>query len=60
MTEKRLPEDLQGLRVFFKGNIDDQGIVECDWREENVKVAFDDGVTEWVPRTGLTVVDDDE
>lgn len=55
-----LPRDLQGLRVIFRGNLDDQGEVIRDLREERVKVRFDDGKEEYVPRTDLEVVDDNE
>jgi hypothetical protein len=55
-----LPRDLQGLRVIFRGNIDDQGLVTSDWRGENVRVKFDDGKEEYVPRTDVEVVDDDD
>jgi hypothetical protein len=53
-----LPRDLQGLRVTFRG--DDQGEVIRDLREERVKVRFDDGTEEYVPRTDLEVVDDED
>jgi hypothetical protein len=53
-----LPQDLQGLRVYFQGNFDDQGTVIRDLREERVKVEFDRGETEYVPREELTVMDD--
>lgn len=54
-----LPKDIQGLRVIFRGNIDDQGEVTRDLRGERVKVRFDSGTEEYVPRTDLEVVDDD-
>lgn len=57
---KSLPEDIQGCRVFFRGDIDDQGAVTKDLREERVEVAFDSGTTEWVARTDLTVIEDDD
>lgn len=52
-----LPQDLQGLRVIFRG--EDQGVVTRDLREERVKVQFDDGTEEYVPRTDLEVIEDE-
>lgn len=60
MSNKSLPEDIQGRRVFFRGDIDDQGTVAHDLREERVEVTFDHGSTEWVARTDLTVIEEDD
>ncbi|BET51755.1 hypothetical protein RGQ21_67370 [Kitasatospora aureofaciens] len=54
-----MSNDIQGLRVFFNGNVDDQGTVTRDLGGERVKVVFDDGKEEYVPRDSLEVLEDE-
>lgn len=55
---ENLPPDLQGLPVTYQGK--ERGVVTRDLGGERVKVRFEDGSEEYVPRTDLEVVDDNE